>query len=211
VRCHRRATPREARVEALRLLEEAGLENAGAFYPAYPHQLSGGQIQRVMIALALAGRPRVLIADEPTTALDVVAQTRILALLRRICDQQRLALLLISHDLALVRGCVDRVVVMFAGEVVEQAPVRTLFERPLHPYTRALMESTTTLGEGEDDLAAPRSPETMRHIPEHGCRYAHRCTLGEPACTTARPPLERVDPRRLLRCPVQVRHAGDGR
>jgi oligopeptide/dipeptide ABC transporter ATP-binding protein len=204
VRCHRPMTSREARAEALRLLGEAGLEGAGALYRAYPHQLSGGQVQRVMVALALAGRPQLLIADEPTTALDVVAQARILALIRRICDQQRLALLLISHDLALVQGFVDRVLVMFAGEVVEEAPVRALFRDPLHPYTRSLLMSARP--QGTD--GGPARPG--REWPEDGCRYVPRCSLAEPECSVRRPPLEQLERHRSLRCPVQVRRARSG-
>ncbi len=138
VRAHRTVSRSEARAIARRLLEETALDGSAAAAASFPHQLSGGQLQRAMIALALAGDPALLIADEPTTALDLETQARILDLLRRLSEEGR-ALLLVSHDLAVVAGLVDRVVVLLSGEVVETAPASALFARPLHPYTRCLL------------------------------------------------------------------------
>jgi oligopeptide/dipeptide ABC transporter ATP-binding protein len=200
LRCHRRFDRRAARAEAARLLAEVRLDRPQAILPAYPHQLSGGQAQRVMLALALAGSPRLLVADEPTTALDVTTQAEVLALLRRTCDEQELALLFIGHNLAVVAGLVSRVLVMLAGEVVEAAPTEELFARPLHPYTRLLVDSIP----GRRPAAGPA---TVGQLPAlgpdlAGCRFAPACPLARPACRERHPPLEPVAPARSLRCPV---------
>jgi oligopeptide/dipeptide ABC transporter ATP-binding protein len=204
VRAHRPVGRAEARAIARSLLESTALDEPTAIADAYPHQLSGGQLQRAMIALALAGEPSLLIADEPTTALDLVTQARILAVLRRLSDGGR-ALLLISHDLAVVAGLVDRVVVLFAGEVVETAPAADLFAQPLHPYTRSLLAAAGHL-EGGGAVGAIGGGEP----PASGCRFAPRCGLAQPACRLRRPPLVTVTPRRALRCPVAGATAGQG-
>ena len=198
VRAHRDCTGLEAEAEARRLLDEVALDRDGDLFRAYPHQLSGGQLQRVMIALALAGEPRLLIADEPTTALDLVTQGQILALLRRLTSDGT-ALLLISHDLAVVAGLVDRVVVVYAGRVVEDAPTRTLFDRPLHPYTRQLLEV---------ERGGPAQPVAGGSGPASdgvGCPFVPRCSLGEDSCRNATPPMEAVGDGSMVRCPVVLR------
>jgi oligopeptide/dipeptide ABC transporter ATP-binding protein len=189
VQCHRSIRVREARAAGLRLLQDVGFDQPDQIWPAYAHQLSGGQVQRVMVALALAGDPRLLIADEPTTGLDVMAQDLVLELIRRICDRRELALLLISHDLDMVADMVDRVAVVYAGEIVEQAATRTLFKAPLHPYTRALLRA---------------EPGTAHRggIPETGCRFAPRCPLATNDCRMESPALTTIGPGRLLRCPI---------
>lgn len=206
LRIHRRLGRAEAREEALRLLARLRLEPVAAIARAYPHQLSGGQAQRVMLALALAGRPRLLVADEPTSALDVTTQAGVLDLLRRTCDEDGLALLLVGHDLAVVTGLADRLLVMLAGELVEVAPTADLLEQPLHPYTRLLLasrpEARTPSAAGSGPL-----PALGPHLP--GCRFAPACPLAQPSCRSAHPELVAVTPRRLLRCPVvSERQAG---
>jgi oligopeptide/dipeptide ABC transporter ATP-binding protein len=196
VRAHRGVSRSDASAIARRLLETTAVDRPSEVALAYPHQLSGGQLQRAMVALALAGDPGLLIADEPTTALDLETQARILELLRRLTDAGR-ALLLISHDLAVVAGLVDRVVVLFCGEVVESAPTGELFGRPLHPYTRWLLAAAEgAMGGAEAATRGNGEPSPA------GCRYAHRCGLAQPGCLRRPPPLEAVGPRRTLRCPV---------
>jgi oligopeptide/dipeptide ABC transporter ATP-binding protein len=202
VRAHRAVGRAEARAIARSLLATAALDATAGIGEAYPHQLSGGQLQRAMIALALAGDPSLLIADEPTTALDLETQARILALLRRLADGGR-ALLLISHDLAVVAGLVDRVVVLFAGEVVETAPTEDLFSAPLHPYTRWLLAAAGHVAAGEPPAAIGSG-----ELPVAGCRFAPRCTWAQPDCWLRPPLLETIAPQRALRCPVVAAATG---
>lgn len=145
IRAHRPVSRREAAVRARKLLEEVALGPAGEIVDAYPHQLSGGQAQRAMIALALAGEPRLVLADEPTTALDVVTQARIVELLTRICNERGLGLLLISHDLALLAGAVDRILVLHGGRIVERGSVAEVLADPAHPETERLAAAARRL------------------------------------------------------------------
>jgi oligopeptide/dipeptide ABC transporter ATP-binding protein len=172
---------------------------------AYPHQLSGGQLQRVMIAIALAGRPNLLIADEPTTALDLQTQGQILELLRRITGDG-MGLLLITHDLAVVAGLVDRTVVMYDGRVVEEAPTAALFDNPLHPYTRLLMEAGFRDGAERQTAKAPAQEKT---VGRGGCRFAPRCALARAECHAVEPGLVPAAPGRTSRCPVVLEGHGD--
>ncbi len=166
---------RAALAEALKLLVEVGIPGAEAKLQAYPHELSGGQAQRVMIAIALSLHPRLLIADEPTTAVDVTVQAQILRVLRERCKALGASLILVTHDLGLIAQVADRVAVMYAGQVVEQASVRALFARPEHPYTRGLLRSIPRLGQVTPRLLEiPGTvPSLIREIP--GCRFASRC------------------------------------
>ena len=182
---------RAARATAAALLTRVGLEPE--LLDAYPHQLSGGQAQRAMIAVALAGRPSLIVADEPTTGLDLVTQAHVLALFRRLSDDDGLALLLISHDLPVVACLVHRVVVLFAGQVVESAPAAALFARPLHPYTQLLVASRL------DRPATP--PAGGVAATGDGCRFVSRCPQAVTACSTAPPPLVALDPEHAVRCP----------
>jgi len=199
LRIHLRLGRSEARDEALRLLARLRLEPAAAIARAYPHQLSGGQAQRVMLALALAGRPRLLLADEPTSALDVTTQAGVLEALRRTCDEDGLALLLVGHDLAVVTGLAERVLVMLAGELVEVARTADLLDRPLHPYTRLLLASRPEARSPSRSGSSPL-PSLGPHLP--GCRFAPACPLARPDCHRDHPALVEVAPGRLLRCPV---------
>ncbi|MCP5519072.1 MAG: ABC transporter ATP-binding protein [Verrucomicrobiales bacterium] len=166
----------------------------------FPHQLSGGMQQRVMIAMALASRPRLLVADEPTTALDVTIQAAILELLRELRAELGMSILLITHNLGLVAEIADRMIVMYAGQVVEEGPVDDVLDHPAHPYTRALLESMPRLEAPRDRLAAIEgSVPTPGHWPT-GCRFAPRCALARAECRRAMPPLERMG-KRTVRCP----------
>jgi oligopeptide/dipeptide ABC transporter ATP-binding protein len=185
LRLHENMSRRAAGARAVELLKEVGLPVPRQAARAYPHQLSGGQRQRAMIAQAVACRPALLIADEPTTALDVSLQAQIIDLLLRLQSERQLAILLITHDLGIVAEMAQRVAVMYAGQVVEQAECRALFAQPSHPYTRALLASLpqlTAAGNGSGKLAAIGGsvPEPTR-IPA-GCRFAPRCALAVEAC-----------------------------
>ena len=190
---------RDARDAAAELLQEAGIPDPRARLKAYPHQLSGGMRQRVMIAIALAGKPEVLIADEPTTALDVTVQAQILEVLDRLRESRGMAVLLITHDLGIVAGRADRVAVMYAGQIVETAPTATLFANPAHPYTQGLFGSVPRLTGPLRRL----SPITGNVPPAGrwptGCRFRTRCPIVHPRSETE-PPLLPVEPDHEMRC-----------
>ena len=198
LRLHRGLTGREARREAARLFAEVGLPDPETRLRNYPHELSGGMRQRVMIAMALAGNPDLLVADEPTTALDVTVQAQILDLFLELRERRNLALLFISHDLAVIREVADRVAVMYAGEVVEVAPREDLFAEPLHPYTRALLEAFPRLGIRRLKGLPGQVPPPGRWPP--GCRFAPRCPERLPDCTGIHPELKESSPNRWVRC-----------
>ena len=186
----------------MRLLGIVALPEPEAQARAYPHELSGGMMQRVMLAIALSGSPSLLIADEPTTALDVTIQAQILALLRRLRKQFNLTVLLITHDLGVVAENADRVGVMYAGQLVEQAPTTALFEQPQHPYTRGLLHSMPGRpGKGGDR----RLPTLSGSVPdaEHpptGCRFHPRCPERFEPCSTRTPIAVRTSPDRSVSC-----------
>jgi len=204
IRSHRTVTSNEARAETRRLLDAVALDDVEGIERTYPHQLSGGQVQRVMIALALAGDPRLLIADEPTTALDLITQAEILELLGELTGSDRASLLLISHDLAIVSNLADRVVVMYAGRAVEEGRTSDLFEAPLHPYTRMLLGDRPR-NEHRSTSAPPSHPATT------GCRFAPRCPLVTAACRELEPELLPAGAGRRCRCPVTAPpEASDG-
>jgi len=174
---------RSARERAVELLAEVGIPAPDRRFDEYPHQLSGGMRQRVLIAIALACSPDVLIADEPTTALDVTIQAQILDLIERLQAQRGMAVIFITHDLGVIAEIADEVVVMYAGKVVERAPVTELFARPLHPYTRALLESMPQ----PQSRAKSRLPVIQGMVPSAnalpaGCRFANRCRFATPEC-----------------------------
>ena len=200
VRNHEGGTRREAKQRALELLELVELPGAQQVARARAHELSGGMAQRVAIAIALAGRPKLLIADEPTTALDVTIQAEILALLRRLKAETGLAMLLITHNWGVVADTCDRTVVMYAGQVVERADVQDLFDRPLHPYTRGLLESEPALAEPGDPLAAMPGSVPAPGSWSSGCRFAARCPFAVAECSDGAVPLAPVGTGRQSRC-----------
>jgi oligopeptide/dipeptide ABC transporter ATP-binding protein len=192
----------ETRERCLALLREVGVPAPESRLGAYPSQLSGGLRQRVMIAIAAACRPKLLIADEPTTALDVTVQAQIMALLARLRSELGMSLLLITHDLGLVAQNVERVVVMYSGVAVEEAPTRVLFAEPLHPYTKGLLGSMPGLGgsrRGERLRAIPGNVPHPSRVPS-GCPFRERCMLAVEACARELPPLEAKAPGRRARC-----------
>jgi peptide/nickel transport system ATP-binding protein len=201
---HERKSRRQARERALELVRLVGIPEPETNIDAYPHQLSGGQRQRIMIAMALACQPKLLLADEPTTALDVTIQAQILELLRDLQQRLAMSILLITHDLGVVAENAQRVAVMYAGRVVESAPVRELFAKPMHPYTRGLLDSIPQPGRapGEPRRRRLRTIEgivpDLRSLPP-GCRFADRCPMRVAACERE-PPLEDVAPGRTARC-----------
>jgi oligopeptide/dipeptide ABC transporter ATP-binding protein len=186
---HQRLSRRAARARAIEMLQQVGIPDPGSRVDDYPHQLSGGMRQRVMIAMALICHPQILIADEPTTALDVTIQAQILELLARLQKQLGMAVLLITHDLGVVAGTANRVVVMYAGQVVETAPTPELFARPEHPYTEGLMASIPRLDRPRDRLhSIPGSVPAATAWPT-GCRFHPRCPYAWETCRTEEPPL----------------------
>jgi peptide/nickel transport system ATP-binding protein len=186
--------------EAVRLLKLVGIPEPESRLKNYPHQMSGGMQQRVMIATALASQPKLLIADEPTTALDVTIQAQILELLKDLKQRLGMSLLLITHNLGIVGEIADRVAVMYAGQIVEMSPARELLQRPLHPYTRALMNSVPKLGANVDRLTAiPGTVPRPGNFPK-GCRFYPRCPSAKPECAETMPELVEVEPNRWLRC-----------
>jgi peptide/nickel transport system ATP-binding protein len=183
ITAHEKLSRRAARERARQALESVGIGSAYERLRAYPHQFSGGMRQRVAIAIALLHRPQVLIADEPTTALDVTIQSQILSEVQRLCAQNGTALIWITHDLAVVAGLADRIAIMYAGRIVEQGPVDAVFGRPLHPYTRGLIGSLPTPGRHGASLMQIRgSPPSPMRLPP-GCAFAPRCVRSDAACT----------------------------
>ena len=200
IRTHEKVSKAEAKDRAVDLLRKVGIPSPEARINDYPHQMSGGMRQRVMIAMALACNPKLLIADEPTTALDVTIQAQILDLLRRLRDDTGMAVLLITHDLGVVSETADRVVVMYCGQVVEEAEVRTLFDHPMHPYTLGLLKSIPRL---EDDdskrlyMIKGLVPNPLEMPP--GCHFSDRCDSCMDICRTKVPELVDVDGHKV-RC-----------
>lgn len=187
--------------EVARLLKLVGIAEPSARARNYPHELSGGMQQRAMIAMALASEPRLLIADEPTTALDVTIQAQIIELLLELKNRLGMAMLIITHNLGVVGDIADRVAVMYAGQIVEAGPARALLERPLHPYTEALIRSAPQLGRAAGRLEAiPGQPPVPGRWPP-GCRFAARCSVARPDCAAQAPALAERGAARLVRCP----------
>jgi len=201
LRLHRGLDGDAALKEAARLLDRVGIPNAAERVRAYPHQLSGGQRQRAMIAIALSCSPDVLIADEPTTALDVTIQRQILELIRKLVDDSGMALVLISHDLGVIAETVDEVLVMYGGSVVEHGPTASLFSSLAHPYTKGLFAAKPRLGQGRSRRLStiPGVVPDIVDMPA-GCAFADRCPIAGGECRGARPTPSTVGPRHTASC-----------
>ena len=199
IRLHRREVTDVDR-EIIGLLEQVGIPDAPARLRVYPHELSGGMQQRVMIAMALAGDPELLVADEPTTALDVTVQAQILKLLDELRRRRNMAILLISHNLGVVGELSDRIAVMYAGRIVESGPVRSIIRSPRHPYTRALLAAVPRLGGTRDRLQTIPGFVPPPSAYPAGCRFADRCPLRMPECAGAPPPMISVGEEHLCGC-----------
>jgi oligopeptide/dipeptide ABC transporter ATP-binding protein len=199
VSLHLKMGSRQAKDRAIEMLRLVGIPDAKRRAGEYPHQLSGGMRQRVMIAMALSTNPALLIADEPTTALDVTIQAQILELMKEMRRRNRMAIMLITHDLGVVAEMADDVVVMYAGKVVEKAPANQVFEHPHHPYTKGLLNSIPRLGNRRQRLEVIKGvvPNPL-NLPK-GCLFKRRCPYAMPVCDTA-PPLQEVRPGQLSRC-----------
>jgi oligopeptide/dipeptide ABC transporter ATP-binding protein len=201
---HQKLGKEKGRARAIELLQTVGIPDAETRLDAYPHELSGGMAQRVMIAMALACVPELLIADEPTTALDVTIQAQILDLLRNLRSRVSTSIILITHDLGIVAEMCERVAVMYAGRIVEETDVMTLFGEPKHPYTIGLIASVPILGQIKDRLAViPGTVPNLINLPP-GCRFAPRCQArvehGLEICTREEPELRPAGPRHTVRC-----------
>jgi len=198
LRLHRGLGRREAAAAAVEALAEVRIADPGRRTAEYPHQLSGGMRQRVMIAMALCCSPRLLIADEPTTALDVTIQAQILHLIRGLQERRGLAVLLITHDMGIVAQTADRVAVMYAGRVMEEGPVEEIFAAPLHPYTRGLLRSIPGEGGGRLQAIEGAVPDLLELPP--GCAFDPRCNERLDRCSEAAPPVSAPGPGRHVRC-----------
>ncbi|MEV0622027.1 ABC transporter ATP-binding protein [Nonomuraea sp. NPDC050404] len=199
-RIHERLSRRAALERAVELMERVGIPEPRARARAHPHQFSGGMRQRLLIAMAMALRPKVLLADEPTTALDVTVQAQIMELLRELRTEQQTALILITHDLAVVAEEADHVAVMYAGSIVEAGRVTDVFSRPRHPYTRGLLDSVPAeVARGVNLKSIPGSPPDLHAVPA-GCAFHARCPMATDVCAERRPALTEAGPGRLSAC-----------
>ena len=196
---HKKIPHREARAQAVEILNRVGIPDAAQRISDYPHQLSGGLRQRVMIAMAMICRPSLLIADEPTTALDVTVEAQILRLMKDLCAGGT-SILIISHNLGVIAQLCDQVYVMYAGQIVEEADVFTLFDDPRHPYTKGLLEAVTALREDTAHLATiPGVVPNLLHLPE-GCRFHPRCADCSGPCKMSSPDMREISPGHRARC-----------
>ncbi|MEV7287273.1 ABC transporter ATP-binding protein [Streptomyces sp. NPDC093252] len=197
---HRGMSKKDARKRAVELMDRVRIPAAAERVRQYPHQFSGGMRQRIMIAMALALEPALIIADEPTTALDVTVQAQVMELLADLQRELRMGLILITHDLGVVADVADRIAVMYAGRIVEQAPVHDLYKAPAHPYTRGLLDSIPRLDQKGQELYAIKGlPPNLLAIPP-GCAFHPRCPLAQDICRTDPPPLYEVSAHRTSAC-----------
>ena len=212
---HKGMTRAQARVRAVQALDAVKIPEAARRLGMYPHEFSGGMRQRVMIAMALLCEPDVLIADEPTTALDVTVQAQIIALLRELQREHGTAIVMITHDLGVVAGLCDQVMVLYGGRVMEQGSAESIFYQPTHPYTVGLLGAIPRIGQdGSTLLAIPGAPPNMAHLPP-GCPFSERCSWAEPRCSSDRPTLISVPEqagvmRACHRSPDQIAHLIEG-
>ncbi|MEJ7773429.1 MAG: ABC transporter ATP-binding protein [Nocardioidaceae bacterium] len=199
-RKHAGASRAQAKSKAVELLDLVGIPGAPARINSFPHQFSGGMRQRVMIAMALALEPDIIIADEPTTALDVTVQAQVMTLLSDLQREMRLGLILITHDMGVVADVADKICVMYAGHAVERADVYEIYERPAHPYTKALLESIPRVDQKGQDLTVIKGLPPALVNPPPGCSFHPRCAFARDRCTTDEPPLYEVPGNRLSAC-----------
>lgn len=212
LRFHKGMARQQAKQEAIRLMTQLSFPSPEKRYHQYPHEFSGGMLQRLMIAISLACKPKLLIADEPTTALDVTIQAQILRLMKELQKQYGMAILMITHDLGVVAEICDKVSVMYAGEIVESTSVENIFEKPLHPYTKALMDSRPKLGHREKTLKSIEGspPDLAKEI--NGCPFAPRCAVKTEICVTEKPALKQLAPSHWAAChmaEVAVKEGGE--
>lgn len=199
-RIHHKITRKAAKQRAIELMDRVHIPGAASRVGDYPHQFSGGMRQRIMIAMAIALDPEVLIADEPTTALDVTVQAQVMALLQELQEESQMGLILITHDLGVVADVADQIAVMYAGRVMESAPVADIYARPAHPYTKGLLESIPRIDrKGQELVAIKGLPPNLMRIPP-GCEFRDRCPMAQPRCEAERPALREVGLERLSAC-----------
>lgn len=203
---HRKLTKKAALKQAEEMLSLVGIPLPGRRLREFPHQLSGGMRQRVMIAMALSCNPQLLIADEPTTALDVTIQAQILDLIKKLKEELGMAVLMITHDLGVIAEMASRVVVMYAGKIVEQAPVETLFDNPMHPYTEGLLKSIPKRGSKDRIYVIPGVVPNPTNLPV-GCKFAPRCAYAFGRCQEEEPPLFSIGDERLVSCWLRTSRA----
>lgn len=198
---HTKINKAEAKQKSIALLKSVGISRPEKIIDEYPHQLSGGMRQRVMIAMAIANQPKLLIADEPTTALDVTVQAQILELLKSIQEVNDMSVILITHDLGVVAEMCDEVIVMYAGRVVERAGVESLFYNPKHPYTELMMGAIPKMDEDKEELSSIKGiVPSLKNMPKTGCRFANRCPKAMPECARITPLLGEVENGHEVAC-----------
>ncbi len=203
LRRHRKLGRREARAQALELLELVRIPSAAARLKAYPAELSGGMRQRVVIAMAIAARPQVLLADEPTTALDVTVQAKILELFRTVQREHEMGMIIVTHDLGVAAEIADDIAVMYAGRIVETGSAEEVLLQPSHPYTKGLIEANVRPGQHSRPQAIPGSPPSLARLPE-GCAFAPRCAVATTECWTRRPEDISLSPTHSSRCLLEL-------
>lgn len=206
IKIHMKWDKKKSRSKAIEILKRVGLPRAEELMEEYPHQLSGGMRQRVMIAMAMACNPKLLIADEPTTALDVTIQSQILKLMKELNVEMNTAIMLITHDLGVVAQICERVVVMYAGKIVEEGEVSSIFKNPKHPYTKGLLKSVPDIRNKNERLYSIPGNVPKPGSIKHGCRFAERCEVAFERCSSENPELYKVDDRgHRVRCFLQTR------
>ncbi|MFT4416977.1 ABC transporter ATP-binding protein [Fredinandcohnia humi] len=200
IRLHQNISKEEAKLKTIEMLQKVGIPRADKHYYSFPHMLSGGMRQRVMIAMALSCRPQLLIADEPTTALDVTIQAQILHLMRELSQEYDTSIILITHDLGVVAEMVDRVIVMYAGQIVEQNNVFEIFKNPKHPYTKGLLNSTPKIHQLKDQLESIEGNVPNPFEMPAGCKFHPRCLFATDMCRNQEPPLFQSEDGSEVRC-----------
>ena len=200
IQAHRTVSLSEAKSAAVSLLERVKIKSPEAVLNSYPHQLSGGMLQRAMIAMALSCRPKILFADEPTTALDVTIQAQILELIKELQAELGMGLIMVTHDLGVIAETVDRVVVMYGGRVMEEGPVQAIFDAALHPYTKALLASIPGRTPGKRRLVEIPGASPNPANPPTGCPFHPRCTVADAKCAAEAPPYAPIEPGRAAAC-----------